>query len=207
MARYSDLVNAVLRETPEAPHALIESEARAAVMDFCRRSRYWTETEVLLLEPGIGEYRLRPIDNGRIDQILRAQFASANGGYRTLDKSDRRLFMGLNDAGDPTTYAESADRIYLHPIYPNPAGVVNLHVVLVPLQSSMSFPDHIEERWREALVAGASARLLMHSNKPWTNENKAMLLQQKFDLAVRDARQNAASDQWAPQSIQLRRWV
>lgn len=207
MARYADLVNAVLRETPEAPHALIESELRQSVIEFCTKSRYWTDVERIEMEPGISEYRLRPIEGGRIDQILTAKFSGATGGFRVLRKADRRQFIEANAIGEPTTYGESADRIYLHPVYPNPGAVLVLYVVLVPTQSGLSFPDHLDERWREAFVAGAASRLLMHSNKPWTNENKALVLERKFNLAVRDARQNAASDQWTPQSIQLRRWV
>ena len=185
---------------------LLESEARQAVIEFCKSSRIWTEEELIEAQPGVGEYRLRPVDGGRIDQVLKIVYADTNGNRRVLSKVDRRMLTGMAEAGEPNVYAERPDVLHIHPVPPNP-GSLYLDVVLVPLQDGMSFPDHLYERWREAFVAGASARLLMHSNKPWTNEQKALVLQRKFDLAVRDARQNAASDQWAPQSIQLRRWV
>jgi hypothetical protein len=206
MARYSDLVQAIMRETPEAPSALLESEARQAVIEFCRRSRSWTDYEDILTQPGVAEYRLRPIDGGRVDQVIRARFSNDLGYHQELTKVNRRLFMGAADSGSPTLFAERPDHIHIYP-YPVNAGSLSLHVVLVPMQTSTAFPDHLFERWREALVAGAAARLLSYSNKPWTNEGKGQLFQRQFDLAVRDARQNAASDQWTPQSIQLRRWV
>lgn len=207
MARYADLVQEVMREAPEAPASMIESEVRAAVIEFCQRSQSWKQAEPVAVDALEGDIPLRGFDNGRVAQILVAQFAMAGSAARLLRKTSRASMLVSNfEPGTPRFFCEEPNRVHLYPAPAEP-GMLVIQVVLVPQRSSASFPDFIDERWRPALVAGTSARLLMHSNKPWTNETKAQVLQRSFDLAIRDARQNAASDQWTPQSIQLRRWV
>lgn len=205
MARYLDLVDELRRECPEAPSALLESEARASVVDFCKQSRYWREHRVIDLVEGQPDYRLRPSNEGRVDQVLQVIYIS-NGDW-PLAKVDYARTLGQARNGQPRYYAEppGGGAIRLDPT-PD-GGQLALYLVLVPARQSRTFPDMIAEPWWEALKDGANARLLMHSNKPWTDPAKAEYLKLQFMRAAMSARQAAVSDQWAPQSVKLRKWV
>lgn len=207
--RYSDYVNEVRRDVLEAPSATIERDVRDAAIAFCQSSRVWTERRVVAVEALTEQVRLKPSQEGRVDQVLRAVYRNAAGSEYELRKVMDRYTTNPAE-GQPRYYSEGLQRsnpvIHLLP-FPQEACDLDLNVVLVPQRDGTALPDHISERWHDAIVDGALSRLLMQSSKPWTNPEKAMFHRHRFDLAVRDGRQKAASDSWAPTSVPLRRWV
>jgi len=206
--RYSDFTDEVRRECFEAPFAAIESMVRDASIELCKSARLWNEHRTVSVGAGEFEVRLKPSQEGRVDQVLRCAYR-ADGSERELRKIMDRGNINPQ-SGTPLYFSESlrgsSPVLHLTPA-PDKACELDLYVVLVPQRASRMIPDFISEEWRDAIVHGALGRLLMQSGKPWTNPEKALLHKREFALAVRDARQQAASDNWTPQSIPLRRWV
>lgn len=206
--RYADFIDELRRECLEAPFATLESEARAAAIQFCQQSRVWTEERRVDVEPGEAQVRLRPSQEGRVDQVLKAAVIREGSSYELKKVMDRNNFS--DQQGDPRYWGEGRRGpnpvMNLWPVPKNPV-TLELYVVLVPQRQSRSIPDHISEVWHDAIIHGALSRLLMQSNKPWTDPQKAAYFKQEFAVAVRDARQKSVSDNWTPMSINLRRWV
>lgn len=207
--RYADFTDEIRRDCVEAPFETIERETRTAAIEFCQKSRFWTEHRVVEVKVGESDVRLKPSQEGRVDQVLKADYLLNGSTYRLAKVMDRRI-GSVVDTGLPRAFSEGRKGTTpLIRLYPGSkeAASLDLYVVLVPQRDSRMIPDHIGEEWRDAIVHGALSRLLLQSGKPWTSPEKAAYHKHEFALAVRNARQEAASDSWAPHSIPLRKWV
>lgn len=206
MAEYADLIGEVRRECPEAPRPSIERELKSATVEFCRKSRFVKDLIQIELVPGQREYRLRGRRETRIDQVLGASLVTEGGSTIAL----HHLKAPALPAGDgqPRYFGNpvSLDKVHFSPT-PIAGGSVYLSVVLVPRRDSANLPDEVYERHRDALISGAIARMTIVSNTPWSNPALSAEHQRRFELAVRDARQMAVSEGWAPMKVAMRRWV
>lgn len=207
--RYADFVDEVRGECYEAPIGAIERVVNQTAVDFCKQSRIWREKRRIDVEKGTEQVRLRTSGGGRVDQVLQAVHQDQKGRNVELGKVEDHKIINA-PSGQPRYFSEGLERsnpvIRFWPI-PDREGTVDLYVVLVPQRQSTSIPDHISEEWYEAIVHGALYRLMIDSGKPYSNPDKALFHKQQFDLAVRDAKQKAVSDGWAPKTIQLRKWA
>ena len=207
--RYADFVDEIRGECYEAPIAAIERVIGQSAVDFCKQSRIWREKRTLEVESGTDQLRLRTSAGGRVDQVLQAVHLDTKGRTVELGKIEDHKIINA-PSGQPKYFSEGLERsnpvIRFWPV-PDRVGQVELYVVLVPQRSSTAIPDHISEEWYEAIVHGALYRLMIQSDKPWANAEKALFHKQQFDLAVRDAKQKAVSDGWAPKTIELRKWA
>lgn len=203
MALHADLIDAVRSEAREAPGQAIGDHIRATVVEFCKRSRVWEDRQTIVLSAGQADYRLRILLEGRVDQVLSARLEWAGGG-RALKKVP---FIEAPSSGEPRAFSETPGFIHFDPTPDKDGLSARLHVVYVPTIGSRTFPDFVLDEWRDALVWGATARLLKQPDKPWSNVERGMYLDREYHLAIRDARQKSASSNWVPQSIPLRRWV
>lgn len=198
----------IRRECLEAPFATIESEARASAIEFCYQSRAWTEKRLVEVEAGEQQVRLRPSQEGRVEQVLAATLVSGTCPRPLRMVVDRKHMT--DRTGEPVYYSEGRRGpnpvMNLWPVPDKPVEL-ELFVALVPQRQSRSIPDHISEVWHDAIVCGALARLLMQSNKPWTDPQKSTYYREKFAAAVREARHKTAFDNWTPRSVKYQQWV
>ena len=217
MARYSDLIPDVRSEAPEAPSSVIESHARRAVIEFCRRSRFWRERLEIPLVEDERAYDLRIRPEGRCDQIMRARYVTdksrrplghkQHGDIIVTDRPDR--------PGEPEYFSLDPAGQSIH-LFPTPGGMsfkpadnprIELRVVAVPTRRSRQFPDKLFEQWYEGLIAGTLASLLNVPSKPWTHAELAAARNHQFNQVITTARQAATADGWAPGRHNFRRWI
>lgn len=112
----------------------------------------------------------------------------------TLDGTPLKGVSPLDIIGDaegtPTGYAVLADKkIRLNKI-PSESGLLYFEAILVP--SGTDLPDLLVD-YRDAVVAGALARLHAQASAPWFNEQLAAERDRQFDEHIRKSKLDVAT--------------
>lgn len=71
--------------------------------------------------------------------------------------------------------------------------VIDLRCVLTPKQDATTLPDEVYNYYRRPIVLGAAADLLMMPTAPWANEKAGLLMQARFEEAMRMALRDQAN--------------
>lgn len=215
MARYNQLLDDVRSSAPECPDRVVEHYIRRAVIAFIKQSRVWRESIDVALAVGRDEYELRA--DGRVDQVINAVYVTDKSRrhithvpFGRVDVPERR-----SSQGEPRFFGvdPSGQLVKVSPVpggqnfKPDQNPRLEVRAVLVPSRNSRQFPDFVFEHWYEGLVSGALWMLLGTTSKPWTNSELAGVKAREFFDAVRNAKQAAAAEGWAPMRPRYRRWV
>ncbi len=220
MPRFTEIIQDVRPAVVECPERSIEEYGRRAVIELCRRSRFWRETIEVPLEHDQAEYdmpRIRP--EGRVEQILVAEFKtdpSGNGSGKerklgVVQYREIRLPGKSHTRADPVNIGADygLQKFRVWPV-PNVETQLNpriaLHVAAVPTQRARNFPDPVYEQWRDAITDGTLWHLLRMPNKPWTDIELSRYHRSEFYRQVNDATRAQMKD-GAQGRTRLRRWV
>lgn len=213
MADYADLVPDLRPHAPQAPVPLLEDAARRAAIKLCRDSHIWREQVEVRLTAGKNEYRLRP-RSGRVENIHQGQYEDTRVGRRDIREVSWGDITGLNagENGQPCYFALSPDHgsVFAHPA---PEAVesetpkLRLYCMLTPTRDGDTFPDFIEEEWREGIVHGALFYLYRMPGKQWTSQALAQRERFEFYTEINRATRESMTDNWAPQRTKMRKWV
>lgn len=184
---------------PTAPSFTVATHLRDAAAEFCRRTRCWrhvAEQDVaapVILPPNtvwdglpiiFGVYPDEPaLAVAAIAEIEKAWFDGVGLepiAYPDLRPDDLTAF----GAGAPRFITQIDERNVI--LAPQAAGRLRTSVFLRPsttnpLVSPDFVPERIADRYGDALVSGAAARLLMIPNEAWSNPQIATAAQIRFD--------------------------
>lgn len=188
MAALSAFYPYVVPIAPGIPNFAIDRALVDAAIDFCRRSFVWQETlDPIPLVDGEAGYELYPME-GEIVAALEVRITREPGG-RSIDLA-RALAaeVALNaEQGTPTVYAHRHPNLLdLAPI-PMDAGQVHVRVALEPKAGASRLDDSLYGDWREAIGAGAAARILLTYGDP----NQAAVARGAFNDGINRASAHA----------------
>lgn len=183
---------------PGCPEQEAADALRFAVIEFCEKSltitRWVDKTSAVLTFDTTGEAATQVV--GLFDAYVngvQAAVSHMNSGALDSATTDEPVITHTEDLN--TSIA----------ISPTPASVVpvRLLVAFAPTPDANEFPDHLWMMRREALKAGALARLLSEPGTTYVNEQRAAGYRQQFDEAI-DSASIAASVNRATTSRRLK---
>lgn len=187
--RYDDLLQHVLPEVHGCSDPLAEQAIRDAAIEFCRRSRIWVvacdPADVTALE---GAYDIDlPADSSLI-QIASVRIAGQDLiDAASTDKLDEQCRHDWDTkTGYPRYYTQIDDESFLCtpiPDFTKPDGLL-VRLIVKPSQSSTGYPNWINERYQEYIVAGAKARLMKKQGQPWYNPGQAASYESDYDSGI-----------------------
>jgi hypothetical protein len=188
---WSDLYDLVMPDLPGCPFAAVNSALRQSAIAFCAQSLAWKEEHppiAVLAETA--EYAFIPPTGAAVHAITYAQFngkeiSSQTGELNLASKAWR------NQTGTPEHVLGGATSLRLVP-EPDAAGTLAMTVALKPSASAAGIDEGLFNEYREAIVHGALARLMLSPRKPYTNTQLAQYHQQQFAIETAMAGTRAA---------------
>ena len=227
---FRTLYGEVLRYAPEAPGVLVNDVLREAARDFFSRSHAWRETVDLTLVDGQDTYEIlnTPDPDADPDPIpanVPAFYDSVNGYYhvdvvswhevryadeplkkRTAAETHRQvptpteIFWGFENPTKDTI------RLIGTPGANEDGETLTVTISVKPSRQARSIiSDEMVDLYKDAIVNGAVARLLLIPRQPWTNPNQASYHMIRFDEAILDA-DNRAQTQYSRHIVRKTRY-
>lgn len=190
---YTQWLDSIQIHVPDCPSPTITQAVRQACIDFCQSSLYLrANLDAFNTVIGDDEYELTaPADSvvaavitvrcgGRIIDPVRQEDLDAEANYwRDLEGSPGRYLQP-----DEST-------IILNPV-PSSIEEVRIMVALRPTQASGGVDSAIYERFQDAIMSGALARLMAMPGVAWSNTALADWHARAFNTAIAAASDKAA---------------
>lgn len=187
---FTTLSGRVMVEAMNCPTSLADQSLRAAVTEFCRRTKRWIKcTDPIMTVAGIHTYTVIPPDGALVHALVRATVDGAAVDLlpsEFLDAADPRWREG---EGPSVTriVAESTRAIRVQPVPTTGGERVELFAAVVPDRTSTEVDDEIGEKYDEAFVYGALYRILNMRTAPWYDPAEAEKKRRYFEREVSDA--------------------
>jgi hypothetical protein len=191
MKPWSDFYDMAAADVPGCPLAVLDAALRLAAINFCEHSLAWVyDHPDIPVMPNIQSYAFAPPAGAVVHAILRAEFNGRKIGFSRAEV-DRDISSRNNRTGMPEYMGASTTSLILMPT-PGTSGMLAMTVALKPSPDAFGIDDSIFDEYREAIVHGALARLMLSPKKPYTNMQLAQYHDQLFGIRVADAGVRAA---------------
>lgn len=192
MRPWSDFYDMVMPELPGCPRAAIDNALRESAIEFCEQSRAWRVLHPdVITVPGTAVYAFVPADGAAVHAISHATLdgrgLEMRGGETGTNGGDHHGRRGF-----PRYILGGAAHFTLVP-EPDAAGVLAMTVILKPSIASTGIEDLLFVEYREPIVHGALARLMLSPKKPYSNIQLAAYHQQRFIVRTGAAGMRAAN--------------
>jgi hypothetical protein len=191
MKLWSELYDLVTPDLPGCPFAAVNSALRQSAIAFCEQSLAWKEEHPpVAVRAATAEYAFIPPTGAAVHAITYAQLngkeiSSHTGELHSATKDWR------NQTGTPEYVLGGTSSLRLVP-EPDAAGTLTMTVALKPSASAAGIDEGLFNEYREAIVHGALARLMLSPRKPYTNTQLAQYHQQQFAIGTAMAGTRAA---------------
>lgn len=169
MKLWSDFFDYMAPDLPGCPLTAMIFALRQSAIAFCEQSLVWEYTHPdISVSVGTAEYPYVPPDNNSV--VHTVTYGEFNGTEIDVNtkQSDMLIWDWRNVGGIPEYVLGGAEFLTLVPT-PNIAGTLKLTVVLKPSPTAEGIDDDIFNEYREAIVHGALARLMLSPKKPYTD--------------------------------------
>ncbi|HTJ55870.1 MAG TPA: hypothetical protein VL380_10715, partial [Nitrosospira sp.] len=182
MKPWSDFYDLAAPDLPGCPLAVMDVALRLVTINFCEHSLAWTYAHPdIPVTPNIDSYAFTPPAGAVVHAIIRAEFNGRRIDFSRAE-ADREI-SGRNRTGIPGYVRASAMSLILTPT-PDTSGTLAMTVALKPSPDAAGIDDSIFDEYREAIVHGALARLMLSPKKPYTNMQLAQYHEQLFAIRV-----------------------
>lgn len=189
------------------PEPLASQAVLDAAIEFCSTTQSVTEMlDPITLPAGIGSYELETPTGTVVDQVLNVWY-------------DENLLQAIPygqstniyrpDATPQEYHGEYIDEVLNLTVFPAPDRLVRnglvVRVSLRPSRTATQLHDILYQRYADAIVYAAAARLMAIPDQPFTNEQKAVMFERaaraKANIARADALQGRVTSSL---SVQMR---
>ena len=184
-----NLVQYCAVELPGAPIPLIVNALNDAAIRLCKESQCWNQWVSIPLVADQSEYTLTPPVSFSTAYTIRKMIMDQREiiplPIDTLIQNYTAFL--LSSSGTPTNYAfTSANKVVFRPTptVSDAGKIVMARVVWTPTLLAKTFDEELMDRYSEALIVGAKAKLMIQPEQPWSNQQLAMfyLNQQKEEI-------------------------
>lgn len=192
MKEWSGFYDMLMPELPGCPQAAADHALRQSAVEFCEQSLVWQAFHPeVAISAGTADYAFSPPEGTRVHAISRA----------ALDGSELEAFVpGAGGSlhgqqgglGSPRYVIGGTARFTLAP-EPAAAGVLAMTVALKPSPDSQGIEDWLFDEYREPIVHGTLARLMLSPKKPYSNIELAAYHRQQFTVKTGAAGARAAT--------------
>lgn len=191
MRPWSDFYDYALPDLPGCPFAALNVALRQSTIAFCEQSLAWKyDHPDIAVVVATREYPFVPHEDAVVHEITYAAFDDREINVRTkLDNVG--LWNWRNQTGMPQYVLGGLTVLSLVPM-PDVAGTLKLTVALKPSLDAAGIDADIFNEYREAIVHGAKARLMLSPRKPYTDAGLAAHHMQEFTIKTGAAGTRAA---------------
>jgi hypothetical protein len=198
---------------PGCDPLLVRKMLQQSYRDFCRRSAALRTWRRIPLVPGERAYPVAPLLSGEIDCVTRVAWAHSSipvRGWEVRGDAPPMLvlphwleshceFMVPSRVPHIVAYEQTRENVGAlpteaepgeHPPHGNPRSVV-VEAVEIPHIGEERAPREFLQRYGDALVDGALARLFPMTGKPWTDVEQARQRGVAYSNALSEARQRS----------------
>lgn len=197
MRLWTDFFPDLLVHVPGCPQPLAEHELRRAAQAFIGGAGLWSgEVGPLVVMAGDPLVAMVYPAGSEAVRIEGAWLDGRQIGPVTPESLDAQYSNRWSEmTGTPECYYQpQAGVVRLFPIPEHSANLM-LRALLRPSDASIGLPDEMGQRWGDAVVAGAKARLMVYPGRTWTNAELAGVYAQAFSAMLDGATALAARAQ------------
>ena len=179
MKLWGDFFDYLLPDVPSCPVAAAIFALRQSAIAFCEQSLAWTfaHPEIPVVND-VDQYAFDPPDGAIVHAITYGSFNDKEIST-SVKQDDMCVQDWRNQSGSPQYVLGGPVFLTLVP-KPNVAGTLKLIVALKPDTDATGIDDDIFREYREAIVHGALAKLMLSPRKPYTNSELAVHHMQQF---------------------------
>ncbi len=192
---YSEFFPYVLPSVPGCSSPMATDAIRTAAIDFCERSRAWTDNLTMSALANTGAYPFVPPAGSAVAEILQAWFNGLPIDPKTPDELRQLYTNWRTESGNEPEFYTQEDTVSVT-LVPMPeaalADAIKLRVALAPAADSTGVDTRIFNKYRTDIAAGALAILLKIPGEKFYNPNLAQERQATFNAAIADANYKAA---------------
>lgn len=182
---YDTLVRDVVMYAPHCPEPMALHAAKLTTIDFCRRTHWWKyESDAIDLEANVMEYQVE-VPNGTDPISVVAAWYNDSPlwpmGYSTRNRFQPQN-LGSMKGTRPYAFSQSeTTQILLSPV-PTvaEAGALVLSTAIAPKRTATGADKDMMDRWFDALVHGALARVYAIPNQPFSNADAAIAREKMY---------------------------
>lgn len=179
MKPWSDFYDLVMPGLPGCPFGMVDNALRQSAIVFCEQSLAWRfiHPDVPVVA-GTAEYAFVPPPDAMVYCII----------YAALDGEEIESHAGESSITIRNWRARSGTPLYVlggataATLVPNPdaAGTLTMTAALKPSASSTGIDDTLFNEFREPIMHGALAQLMLSPKKPYTDAQLAAYHQREF---------------------------
>lgn len=173
---YADLLPDVMANCVGVDEGFALRTLRNVGIDFCIRSLVWEADIDLDTTAAQQEYTLTPESDAVVHEIVGVRVKTATAqSFDDLSAISEALYELQGDTTLRFLRSEYSPQNTI-------TDGMRVRAVLRPIRNSGELPDHFTERWADELVSGATAKLMMIPERPYSNPNTA----QHYDTIYRN---------------------
>jgi hypothetical protein len=192
---WSDWFKDLLPHVPGCPNILAAHELLRAAQALLVQSRAWQVTQTEVPIDAAQAMETIAVAGAQLVRIEKAWYDGIRMDIRTTEELDAQFSDDWQiHTGTPKALLQiTPGVVQFYPI-PDVAATtgLKLRVSLKPSDTATGLPHDIAIKYREPILAGAKARLMVYPNKPWSNDKLAMFNAGIFDNGVGTATIEAA---------------
>lgn len=191
MRPWADFYDLVIPDLPGCPFVMVDNALRQSAITFCEQSLAWRyDYPPVSIVPGTAEYAFAPPAEAVVHAIAYATLDDKEIESRAGEE-DIRIAGWRRQTGMPVYALGGATSLTLVPA-PDAAGTLAMIVALKPSPAAIGMDDSQFNEFRETVIHGALARLMLSPKKPYTDMRLAQYHQQQFAVKTAAAGVRAA---------------
>lgn len=192
MIPITDFLPTVLPSLPGCPQNTVIRAVRDAAIEFCNRSLIWKhEVEPFPVVKGIGDYELDVPDEANVAGFVRVRHAerSVPLELRTTDELDDISPGWRTKVGVPQFFSQYGQFGILLDRLPKETrrNVLSATLALKPTATANNLPDVLFVDWKDEVVDGARARLMVDASRQWSDPERAAAAGANFRAGIQRA--------------------
>ena len=197
---WSALFDDVLPDVPGAPQVFATAAIQDAAIEFFERAKCWSEeSDAISVVANTKEYAFAKssLSTGVTPQVVEFRQVFWKGAEIdpvSIQDAERGHQNWMTLAGAQPVEYTSLKPNYVRLIpYPNVSvsNALTMNCTLRPTTTSTGIEDYLLEEYRDAIAAGAKAKLLSSPGKPFTDLQSALMYRSEFEEAIADHQRKA----------------
>jgi len=166
----------------DCPYPIAEQGIRWAAIEFCERTKCYSNIQTKTVGSGIQSIILSPSDDALITDLIEVEWNGKEITPITQKEADQlrlRASVGVPEG----YYRPNPESIVLVPA-PEASGTLKIYMSLTPTRTANSIPRFLYDLNWEAIEHGAKARLMSLANRPWSDPQMAGYHKQQFEMLI-----------------------
>lgn len=207
--KIDDLVKFARLEMPGILDAIIVQAIAMTAYDFCVKTKLWDEIQdpVALVDDQAQYDMDAPNSDAMVVTILNIWATDRELISKTMGEIATVLPMWQSAKSNQPQYFNAARDWKSITVYPTPTGsngaLLTFRVICAPKITATTLPDFLGERYFDAMLFGAKARLFGQAGVAWENQALSKKNANLYDSAVVDAQIHQFHDR-VPGSVRVK---